>query len=282
MNFKKLALASAIAMAPAVSMGAMVEMEDTTLSDVTGQDGIEIAVVTPAAGVSGTVYIHDQDGLAGIAATGSTYSFDGAIVVENFRFIGNLNINIDAGDSAITNTAPTLNIYVNIPAATLITGDIRVANSQRDEVGSLWGVGALSPVLLSTMTIALSTVTMNIQLANEPQGNMIALNTTITSGLTISNFRLNDAGGTSTFTGGGIGAALTTIVGNGSANLAVNMGINASAAGLVITVGTLGSGTGIDMRMEDVFVGSTTAGTIGDISIVGLNLNGTQVTISGK
>ncbi len=286
MNFKKLALASAVALAPVTGFAALDEMQDSSLSEVTGQDGIEISIETPAAGITGDIYIHDKDGLSGtatqVSGASSLYTFDGAIVVDDFRFIGNLNVTVDAGDNQLAGAggAPTLNIFVNIPSATLITGDIRVANSGRDE--STWGIGTTSAPLLSTMTIALSTVTMNIQLGNEPQGNMIALNTTLTGGLTISNFRLNDAGGAVSFTGGGIGVATTQIVGNASSDLEGNMGVNASNAGLVITVGTLGSPTGMDVRLTDVYVGSTSAGIIGDVTIVGLNLNGTTVTISGK
>lgn len=280
MNFKKIALASAIAMVPAVGFSAEA-LEDAFLSGVTGQDGIEINVVTPTTGITGDVIIHDMDGLAGTSPS-STYSFAGAIVIDSFGFIGNLDITIDAGDSALTNTAPTLNINVSIPSATLITGDIRVANSNRDDVGNGWLTDSMSAPVLSTMTIALTTVIMNIQLANEPQGNMIALNTSITSGLTISNFALNDAGGTATFTGGSLGAVTTEIVGAGGTALGINMGINASNAGLVIEVGTLGNASGIDIHVTDAYLGTTGAGIVGDVAVLGLNLNGSVITVSGK
>lgn len=278
MNFKKIALASAIAMVPAVGFSAEA-LEDAFLSDVTGQDGLEINVVTPVGGITGDVIIHDMDGLVGTNPS-SAYSFAGAIVIDNFGFIGNMDITIDAGDSANATTAPTLNINVSIPSATLITGDIRVANSQRDDAGNGWLTGTMSAPVLSTMTIALTTVVMNIQLANEPQGNMIALNTSITSGLTISNFALNDAGGS--VTGGSLGAVTTQIVGAGGTALGINMGINANTSGLVIEVGTLGNASGIDIRVTDAYLGTTGAGIVGDVSVLGLNLNGSVITVSGK
>ncbi|MFZ5722985.1 MAG: DUF6160 family protein [Pseudomonadota bacterium] len=280
MTFKKLALASAIAMVPTVGFSAMVELEDATLSDVTGQDGIEIDIAT-AAPISANIYIHDQTGLAPGGAGAN--SFDAAIVIESFSFAGNISIDIDAGDSVVGPAAatPTLQINVSIPTATIITGNIRVANSQRDEAGSGWGIGTTSAVLLNTMTIAMSGLTLNIQLGNEPQGNMIAINSTITGGLTINNFAMNDAGGA--VTGGAIGALATFIDDNGAGtNLTVNVNANASTAGLVLNLTQLGSATGMDIRMENQYLGTTTAGLIGDIAIVGLNLNGTTVTISGK
>ncbi len=277
MTFKKLALASAIALVPTAGFSVDL-LGDESLSSVTGQDGLEVSVTTPVAGITGDIYVHDTDGLTGLTGL-SAYSFDGAIVIDNFGFVGNLTLEIHAGDNAVATSAPTLDIYVNIPSASLATGDIRVANSQRDE-GNAWGVNTTSGVLLSNMNIELSTVTMNIQLGNEPQGNMIAMNTSIASGLTISNFALNDAGGA--ITGGALGALTTQIVGNGGGALGVNVGINSNTSGLVITVGTLGNASGIDMRITDAYLGTTTAGIVGDITLVGLNLNGSVITVSGK
>ncbi|MFZ5722987.1 MAG: DUF6160 family protein [Pseudomonadota bacterium] len=277
MTFKKLALASAIAMVPAVGFS-VESLDDAGLSDVTGQDGIEIDIAT-AAPISANIYIHDQSGLApgGVGA----YSFDGAIVIESFSFAGAINIDIDAGDNAAGPAgAPVLQINVSIPSATIITGNIRVANSQRDEAGSGWGIGTTTGVLLSTMTITMAGLTLNIQLGNEPQGNMIAVASSITGGLSVNNMAINDAGGV--VTGGAIGMANMTVTDNGGANLSIDVGIDASTAGLVIDVNQLGSATGMDLRIENQYLGTTTAGLIGDVAVVGLNLNGSTITISGK
>lgn len=273
MTFKKLALASAIAMVPTVGFSAMVEIEDAALSDMTGQDGIEIDIVAPV--ISTDIYIHDTSGLT----TGSTaYSFDGAIVIDNFSFAGNINIDIDAGDSSAAGANPTLQVNVSIPTATIITGDIRVANSQRDDVATGWGINTASAPLLSTMTIAMSGLTLNIQLGNEPQGNMIAINSTINSGISVNNFALNDAN-----SGGAIGAANILVKDVGaSANLQLVATVNVTTAGLVLGLTQVGSTTGMDIRITDQYLGTTTAGIIGDITVVGLNVAGTTVTISGK
>ena len=73
-----------------------------------------------------------------------------------------------------------------------------------------------------------------------------------------------------------------TVTDNGGANLSVNVGVDASTAGLVIDVNQLGSVTGMDVRIENQYLGTTTAGLIGDVAVVGLNLNNSTITISGK
>lgn len=185
MKLQKLALASAIAMAPTLGYS-MTEMEDELLSDVAGQDGIEMVFAPPAGGIAADIYIHDKDGLGAVPISPG-YSFDGAIVVEGFSYSGTMTIQIDAGDSVAT--GPVLNINVNIPSATIVTGSIKVANSERDN--SAWGVTNLSGPLIDSMTIALAGLSVNMQLGNEPQGSMVAINSTITGGLTINNLGLH-------------------------------------------------------------------------------------------
>ncbi|MFZ5755763.1 MAG: DUF6160 family protein [Pseudomonadota bacterium] len=276
MTFRKLALASAVVLVPTTGFAAMVEMEEGSMADVTGQDGISLIISTPA--ITTDIYIHDKDGLAGAVGAYSLYSFDGAIVIDNFSYAGNMTITVDAGDNAQAGAAPTLNINVSIPTATIITGNISVANSQRDDVASGWGINTNSATLLNTMTIALSGLTMNIQLGNEPQGNMIAVASTVTNGISINSFALRDAN-----SGGMIGASNILIKDTGaSANLQLSVNANATAAGLVIGLAQVGSTTGMDIRITDARVGTTTSAAIGDISIVGLNVTGTTITLSGK
>ncbi|MFZ5755764.1 MAG: DUF6160 family protein [Pseudomonadota bacterium] len=273
MTFKKLALASAIALAPTAALAVDV-LDDGMLSDVTGRDGIEIDIATGAP-ITADIYVHDTSGI-----NTATYSYDGAIVIDNFSLNGLINIDIDAGDSSQAGSDPVLQVNINIPTATIITGDIRVANSQRDDATTGWGINTQSGVLLSTMTITLNNLTMNVQLGNEPQGNMIAVASSITNGVSINNFALNDAGGS--LTGGAIGAANMLITDNGGGNLGVNVGVDATAAGLVIGVNTLGNGGGMDIRITDQYLGTTAAGIVGDVTVVGLNLSGSTITISGK
>lgn len=292
MNFKKLALASAIAAMP-MSAFALDEIADEALSEVSGQDGISATLNIGGAGIRTDIFIHDKDGLGnnvGAVFTGSSaYSFDGAIIIDDMAIAvggANITISIDAGDRATSFADPVLNINVGLPAAlTITTGAIRVGNSQRDNAA--WSVDGMSSTILNTMTIILGGTQLNIQLGNEAQtgtsagSDMMVLSSSISGGLTISNFRLNDA----TASGdGGIGAAGNiSILDNGGANLTLGIDINATDAGLVIGLGQVGNATnGVDIRIIDQYLGTSTNSKIGDVSIVGLNLNGSTLTINGK
>ena len=290
MNFKKLALATAIATMP-LSAFALDEITDQALADVSGQDGLK-AVLNAPSGITTSIYLHDTDGLgsAGFGApfTGSSaYSFAGAIVVENMTMLGagqSITIGVDAGDRVNTAGTPVLNVNIALPAVlSVITGSIRVANSQRDNAN--WSIDSLSSTILNTMTIVLNGTQLNIQLGNEAQtgtiagSDMMVLNASVTGGISINSFRLSDA----TAAGdGGIGATSITMLDNGGANLTLGLDINADDTGLVVGLGRVGSATGVDVRIARTYLGSTSAGIVGDISIVGLNMNGATLTLSGK
>lgn len=297
MNFKKLALASVIAAMP-MSAFALDEITDEALSDVSGQDGIKASLYTGLSGIQTDIYIHDKDGLgsAGFGApfTGSSaYSFDGAIIIDNMAVgVGGATIiiAIDAGDRATSAADAVLNVNVALPnALTIQTGGIRVGNSQRDNAA--WSVDSMSSTILNSMTIILGGTQLNIQLGNEAQtgtmagSDMIVLNASVTGGISISGFRLNDA---TTAGDGGMGATTVTMVDNGGANLTMALDINIADTagdttnGMIIQLGALGSATGMDIRIVDQYLGTSTNSKIGDISIVGLNLNGASLTINGK
>ncbi|MGJ3256804.1 MAG: hypothetical protein ACFE0K_10825, partial [Alcanivorax sp.] len=132
--------------------------------------------------------------------------------------------------------------------------------------------------VLDLGSITLGATTMNIQLANEPQGDLIALNTTITNGVSISGFALNDAN-----SGGGINVGTLSVLDSGGTNLNVDAGVNVTASGLTVRLDQLGDATnGADVRLAGVNLGDGTGPNLGDVELVGLNLNGTTVTISGK
>lgn len=289
MNFKKIALASAIATIP-MGAYALEEITDESMSEVSGQDGISAVLATPTAGITASIYLHDKNGLQNIAFTGvSAYSFDGAIVIENMAIAAgasqNITITLDAGASAVSSGTAVLNVNVALPAAlTISTGALRVANSQRDDGGGgAWSVDGMSSTILTPMTIILGSTQLNINLGNEAQTgslagtDMIVMSASITSGLIINSFNLADAG-----SGGSISASQITITNTGSsAALTLAIDGNVTAAGLVLGLGTVGTG-GMDIRIADQRLGSGGGQPIGDVSIVGLNLNGATLTITGK
>ncbi|MGB2248570.1 MAG: DUF6160 family protein [Alcanivorax sediminis] len=292
MGFKKLALAAAVAAAP-MSALALEPMQDEALSAVTGQDGISIGITTPAAGISMDVLVHDMDGLGTPTTPVAGLSGDsGAIYVDNMSVNtngGEITVDIDADGNGGT---AVLNVAVGIPTNTLIkTGDISVVDT--DGIGGTAEVAGTA--LLNSMDITLGATTLNIQLGNDPQGSMIAMNTTIGGGITIGaigdtigDFSLNDTTGSATATtaaAGSITADQVVISGADggaatNADVGVNMGIDVDGGdGLVIDITSLGSATGLDIAMTDLALGTGTP--IGDVEILGLSLNGTRITVDG-
>lgn len=285
MTFKKLALVTAIACAPAATF-AVEALDDADLAATSGQDGIEIDLNL---NVTTNAIVHDNDGIDASFAT--SYGAAGAIVITGMSIATNgVHVEIDAGDANGTAdgtaTAPVLNVNVELTnSITLNTGSIGVANSNRDDTGNPWGYNN-NTVLVNNSTLTIGATDLNIQLGGadtpltltaEPQGNMIRFDASITSGLTISGMGINDI-----TSGGTIGSSSMTLVDTGGSDLTVDLGIDVSTAGLVIDINQLGSGSGIDVQIVDQYLGTTTAGTIGDVEIQGLNLAGTLVTISGK
>lgn len=288
MTFKKLALAAAIATVPAV--GFSVEtLEDADLGGVSGQDGIEVSVAIGTGGIGTDIYLHDTDGLdLGVGYSG--YSFDGAVVIEGLSIAAGsgatIGIEIDAGDRSTSANAPILNVNVTLPAnLTVSTGAISVANSQIDNGAR--GIDGQTAEIISNTTVILGATTLNIQLGNEEQtgslggSDMIVVSSSVVGGVSLSGFRLSDASNSGD---GGIGMSTMTITdAGGGGNLTVAADINADDTGLVIGLGQLGhSVNGLSIEIVDQYLGSTSAGIVGDVSLVGLNLNGTIVTISGK
>jgi hypothetical protein len=293
MGFKKLALASAILAVPVAGFS-MEAIDDQMMSEVSGQDGIEAILTLGASGIQTDIYLHDKTGLDNSLGVTSftSYSFDGAIVIDNMQVAvggGTIEINIDAGDSASVAAAPILNVNVRLPnALTIATGSIHVANSGRDAAVADFGITGTSATILNTMTIVLGGTALNIQLGGEVQTgamagtDMIAVSAVVTGGISITGFRLSDSTGGGD---GGIGAnGAMTIEDNGvGTNLTLGIDINATDAGLVIGLGQVGAAaTGVDINIINQYLGTSTNSAIGDVSIIGLNVNGATLTINGK
>lgn len=279
MTFKKILLATAIAAVSTTSF-AMEAMDDSSMSDTTGQDGLLITITPPAAGITTDIIWHDTDGY-------STRTTAGAVVIDNMSIAiagaaGNNGIVLDIDASGDVNTGTTgnqagLRIGVSLQNTTTInTGAISVASSA--------GVGAAvtdqTATVLSNMTLTIGSGSLaEIFLGNEEDSkSMINLNTSLNSGINVSNFQIADTNSGGNIT---IGTLDINNAGTGAAgNLGAVVGINATGTGLLATVTTLGAGTGIDVAMTNVALGSATV--MGDVEIKGLNLDGTTINIVGK
>jgi len=145
---------------------------------------------------------------------------------------------------------------------------------------------------------------------------LAAVNATLTGGLTINKTEIDDNGGT--ITGGAIYVGSMAIKDHAGTDLTAKVAVNVSSdltdptklagtcascfandpnattGGLVITLGQLGTAAGgIDIAMSDVTLGKAAydaagafdhaagAKSLGDVEILGLNLNGTSLIIHG-
>lgn len=310
--FTQLALVSAIAVSG--NAMAMQALDDAQLASTTGQDGITLTIKPPVkpfaaltAGAGGVIeidhiYVHDKGGLA--LADGGTDT-SGAITLDGFAIAGNapIVVKIDADGNA--GNGAFLNVNVALPSELIIrTGNIGVAESARvaGDAATVKGLVGGQRQILDSIDIALGGAQLNIQLGNEVQAGhvetetMIKMSGTITDGLSITGLTLRDSEGTPTnlatgqlgTTGGAIyiGEILVTDAGGTDLNIATD--INVSAAGLVLSVG----GTANDVMLADVRLGTinkiagvidnaTSVASLGDVEIVGLDMVGAQIAISG-
>ncbi|GAA5019029.1 hypothetical protein GCM10023206_32910 [Acinetobacter puyangensis] len=303
--FTKIALVSAMAMSANAMASQLQALDDETLSATTGQDGIHIAITTPATGITiDKINIHDTDGITTNDVAGSNQTSAGAITLGNHFTTGNvfkldtnggdIGIDIDAGSSG---TNPTLNIKVSLPDDIKITtGDIGVAVSGG---ASTYGTAATSTTnhvkILDSMDITLGESALNIQLGHEDQGAFIKLTSEIVGGLTIDNLKLNDTNGSSASTTGGSLFVQNVKVTGANNTLVVDLDVDIDDNGLFIKNNSTATHdvilTGVSVGTGPAVTGTAgsysydyTAATakIGDVELLGLNTAGTSVRISGK
>ncbi|MTT53409.1 hypothetical protein F1529_13050 [Alcanivorax sp. VBW004] len=279
MNFKKLALAAAVAVAP-MSALALEPMQDEALSAVTGQDGISIGLSLNA---TLDVGVEDTDGF-----TGNTG--EGMILIDNMGLTGDITINVDSASSATG--GGVLQASISIPTLTIDTGDIYVGQGTDGtdvaagiaKVGTELTAQAANDPILDSVGITLSDVNLNVQLGSEAS-NFFALSTS--TALTIDIGVLGDLGNTnqdnlvlrdqSTNGGGAMVVDQVSI-----RNVDVN-GITGSITTSGLEISTNAALSGIDIAAMGVAFGADdgTAPSIGNVYITGLDMSGQTITISG-
>ncbi len=278
--FTKLALVSSMAIS--ANAMAMQSMDDAALSAATGQDGINIGIALDSTGISiDKLYLHDNDGLqTSTNITGAT-GVAGAIAIDGITITqtgtGNLLdlvIDTDAGTSG----EAFLNIAASVGAVDISIGSIGVAPSNgaslTDTTTAVRGVTGTPTEILTGLDLSLGAITANVQLGATPQGAMIKLDSTLEGGLTISNLGINDAAG-----GGQIYLNNIYVRGdNATGDLDIDTDISVTNAGLRIQNN---SNQGMNVYLEGVRLGSSTAASIGDVEIQGLNVGQSTITISG-
>ncbi|AZN67218.1 protein FilA [Acinetobacter haemolyticus] len=279
--FTKLVLVSSMAIS--ANAMAMQSMDDAALSAATGQDGINIGIALGAGGISiDKLYIHDNDGLqtstgiTGATGVAGAISIDGLSVTQadpNTNLL-DLVIDTDAGTSGAF-----LNIAANVGAVNVSIGSIGVAASNgsalTDTTTAVRGVTGTTSEILTGLDLSLGAISANVQLGATPQGAMIKLDSTLQGGLTISNLGINDAAG-----GGQIYLDNIYVRGanNSTGDLDINTDISVTTSGLVLKNN---STQGMNVYLQGVKLGGSTAASIGDVEVQGLNVGTSTITISG-
>ncbi len=275
MNFKKLALAAAVAVAP-MSALALEPMQDEALSGVTGQDGISIGLNLDA---TLNVGIEDTDGFAG--NTGA-----GMILIENMGLstgTGDLNLVIDSASSGSGGGVRQVSIQAD--ALTVNTGDLYVGQGTdgTDVAAGIAKVGTeltavqgstFSDPILESVSVTLNDLELSLQLGSEAS-NLFAISTTSVLSIEIGtladgsdNLTLNDAAG-----GGALSVDQLALN-----NLDVD-GITGQVTTSGLVINTNGALSGVEVAAMGVQLG--TADSIGNVYVTGLDLSNTAITIAG-
>lgn len=279
--FTKLALVSSLAIS--ANAMAMQSMDDAALSAATGQDGINIGIALGAGGISiDKVFIHDNDGLdpatgiTGAAATAGAIVVSGVSVTQVDQTANLLDLKIDSVGASGTNGA-FLNVAANVGAVDVSVGSIGVGTSGTlNTTTAVRGITETAPTeIISGLDLSLGAISANVQLGSTPQGAMIKVNSSLQGGLTLSNFGINDAAG-----GGEIflDKVMVRGAGNTTGDLDVDANISVVPTGLKIQNN---SAQGMNVYVQGVHLGSSTAASIGDVEIQGLNVGTSTITISG-
>ena len=279
--FTKLALVSSLAIS--ANAMAMQSMDDAALSAATGQDGINIGIALGTGGVSiDKLYIHDNDGLAtatgitGASGTAGAISVSGLTITQVDPTTNLLDLKIDTNGASGT-TGAFLNVAANVGAVNVHVGSIGVGTSGAlNTTTAVRGITETAPTeILSGLDLSLGAISANVQLGATPQGAMIKVTSALKGGLTLSNFGINDAAG-----GGQIflDKVMVRGAGNTTGDLDVNANISVVPTGLKIQNNSV---QGMNVYVQGVHLGSSTAASIGDVEIQGLNVGTSTITISG-
>lgn len=207
----KLAVVTWLALLAGTPVFAMDALDDAALSELSGQDGMNIDLRLPNStlmfsqtgivdnGISGTHLGQSFASLAAMAYAPTTYSstaggislctnVSGACTAETSP----ISLGIDAGSAAATSTLSTLNFGLNFPTTTrrlllnpfslymspaegsVFNAGRTALNANVNEIVRVTGAEGLS-ILLAAPATGTPVVGFNLQLGNEAQGHMIAI-----------------------------------------------------------------------------------------------------------
>ncbi len=290
-KFTKLVLATSVAFS--ANAMAMQAMDEASLRETTGKEGISIGIGISKIEIE-KLYIHDNDGYSGAGGTGAA----GAIVIEangkgataahgvvvgaNYdnngayllptRNLADLKIDSDAGGGN-----PFINIAAAVSGLDIHIGQIGVVASgdepAADATSIRRGGQGTTNAILSGLSIKTGPMSANIQLGAAPQGAMIKLNANMIGGLEIKDLGiLDNSTKTDTRAAGEIFIESIKLTDANSRDLALNQSISvfgeeAASKGYIRIVSTSGAH---DNYVKGIHLGSRTAASIGDMEIQGL------------
>jgi len=284
--FKKIALASLISVA-ASGAYALEAVDEATLSETTGQQGIDIFTTLSVSGA--TLTYTDGDGYAGTPS----YANSGDLVISNLGMSGSVKVSIDAGSTA---AGPDAALKVGILGTTAL--NLSLDGISVKKTGGATSYNILTMPAGTTISVA-SGYNLALELGKGGSGHLgrmtgnigtvtIGDNTTTTAKVAIvdatnsGQIGLSRVQVTGVNLGDGTGNNFTNIdvCGGGAATTACAAGED----GLKIKFGSGSTDTvmsGLGVTLNDVRLGSATAASIGQVSISGLNMAGTSVRIIG-
>ena len=224
-KFTKLVLATSVAFS--ANAMAMQAMDDASLSETTGQDGLTIGIGISKIAIE-KLFIHDNDGLApkgvaneagfgGTSTAGAivirgktdtapdaaalanpTTATHGVVIGANYdnngdyllasRNLADLVIDSDAGGGN-----PFINVAAQVSGLDIKVGRIGVTASGTDDPDSIrrGGAGVVNDII-SGFDVKTGVINANIQLGAAPQGAMIKMNSVMVGGLEIKNLGILD------------------------------------------------------------------------------------------
>ena len=224
-KFTKLVLATSVAFS--ANAMAMQAMDDASLSETTGQDGLTIGIGISKIAIE-KLFIHDNDGLApkgvaneagfgGTSTAGAivirgktdtapdaaalanpTTATHGVVIGANYdnngdyllasRNLADLVIDSDAGAGN-----PFINVAAQVSGLDIKVGRIGVTASGADDPDSIrrGGAGVVNDII-SGFDVKTGVINANIQLGAAPQGAMIKMNSVMVGGLEIKNLGILD------------------------------------------------------------------------------------------
>lgn len=268
MHFRKLALAAAVAVVPTAGFS-LETLDDSALSELTGQDGLTIDLTLTGAAV--TARYLDTDGETGTShpdAASFDLSADGALNIPITNLDLDTTVTVDVGGNA--NNSAGLIIGLDLTSLSVSLGAITVDN------GDISTAGAGSYTILSGFDLTMAGSEVGILLGGGAEvtgADFVYLNGTV-SGLTISNMEINDGSNALGITS----LVLSDLVLDGTT---VNLVDAAAGPGAALEVVT-GASLTLDVELNGIYLDNgTDTNTIGSLGLYGLDLSGTTITISG-